>query len=80
MQTCKNTPYWLDGLEEPTATRHSLPAKTDVLVIGSGYTSLHAALQTSREGSDTVVIDTHDPGHGCSTRNGGQISTSVKTG
>jgi len=49
-----------------------------VVVIGSGYTGLCAALQTARGGRDTVVLDAQDAGWGCSTRNGGQISTSVK--
>ena len=48
------------------------------MVIGSGYTGLSAALQTARGGRETVVLDAEDAGFGCSTRNGGQISTSVK--
>jgi glycine/D-amino acid oxidase-like deaminating enzyme len=55
-----------------------LPASADVLVIGAGYTGLHAAIETARAGLDTVVIDAEAAGWGCSTRNGGQISTSVK--
>jgi glycine/D-amino acid oxidase-like deaminating enzyme len=47
-------------------------------VIGAGYTGLHAAIETARAGLDTVVIDAEAAGWGCSTRNGGQISTSVK--
>jgi len=78
MQTCKNTSYWQDGITNPIDATNKLPEKVDVLVIGSGYTGLHAALQTARGGRDTLVIDIHEPGHGCSTRNGGQISTSVK--
>jgi glycine/D-amino acid oxidase-like deaminating enzyme len=49
-----------------------------VAVIGSGYTGLNAALQTARGGRHTVVFDAEHAGWGCSTRNGGQISTSVK--
>ena len=55
-----------------------LPKETDVVVIGSGYTGLHAALQTARAGRATLVVDAKEVGWGCSTRNGGQISTSVK--
>ena len=57
-----------------------LPAKADVLVVGSGYTGLNAALQTSRGGRSTLVLDAEEAGWGCSTRNGGQVSTSVKPG
>lgn len=50
----------------------------DVAIVGSGYTGLHAALETARAGRSTLVLDAADPGWGCSTRNGGQISTSIK--
>lgn len=71
-------PYWWDAVPRPALAPASLPAEVDVLVIGSGYTGLHAALQTARGGRQTLVIDAGDAGFGCSTRNGGQISTSVK--
>jgi glycine/D-amino acid oxidase-like deaminating enzyme len=53
-------------------------AEADVVIVGSGYTGLNAAIQTARGGRTTLVLDADDPGYGCSTRNGGQISTSVK--
>ncbi len=49
-----------------------------MLVVGAGYTGLNAAIETARGGLSTLVIDAGPPGHGCSTRNGGQISTSIK--
>ena len=57
-----------------------LPSSVDVLIIGSGYTGLHCALQTAAAGRDTLVIDAEAPGWGCSTRNGGQISGEIKPG
>nr|WP_285670832.1 FAD-binding oxidoreductase [Limibaculum sp. NKW23] len=54
------------------------PEQAEVVVIGSGYTGLNAALETVRGGRHTVVLEAGEPGAGCSTRNGGQISTSVK--
>ena len=51
-----------------------------MLVVGAGYTGLHAALQTARGGRSTLVVDAEEAGWGCSTRNGGQISTSIKPG
>jgi glycine/D-amino acid oxidase-like deaminating enzyme len=58
----------------------ALPRQADVAIVGSGYTGLHAALQAARGGRHTLVLDAEDAGWGCSTRNGGQISTSVKPG
>ena len=72
------TPSWLDDLSPFDAGTAELPEDADVVVIGSGYTGLNAALETARAGRKTVVLDAGDMGYGCSTRNGGQISTSVK--
>ncbi|GHA41724.1 oxidoreductase [Amylibacter ulvae] len=74
----KPTPYWWDTAPLMPATDAQLPSKTDVLIIGSGYTGLHAAIQTARAGMSTLVVDAQDCGYGASTRNGGQVSTSVK--
>jgi len=62
----------------PAAEDSAIPTSTDVLVIGSGYTGLHCALQTARAGRHTTVIDAQDLGWGCSSRNGGQISGEIK--
>ncbi|MEM6487948.1 MAG: FAD-binding oxidoreductase [Pseudomonadota bacterium] len=72
------TPYWLEGLGPPPALPGTLPRAADVVVIGSGYTGLNAALQTARGGRTTLVLEAGAPGEGCSTRNGGQISTGIK--
>ncbi|WP_378942226.1 NAD(P)/FAD-dependent oxidoreductase [Mesorhizobium sp. ANAO-SY3R2] len=74
----KTTPYWWERSPRPELEQSPLPQNVDVAVIGSGYTGLHAALQTARGGRSTLVFDAEDAGFGCSTRNGGQISTSVK--
>jgi glycine/D-amino acid oxidase-like deaminating enzyme len=74
----RTTPYWWEHVPRPIIPVADFPAKADVVVIGSGYTGLHAALQTARGGRHTVILDAEDAGWGCSTRNGGQISTSIK--
>ncbi len=71
-------PYWTDGLPPAAGLAETLPAKVDVLIVGSGYTGLNAAIETARGGRSTLVVDAGDPGHGCSTRNGGQVGTSIK--
>ncbi len=47
-------------------------------IVDSGYTELNAALVTARAGRPTMVLDAGNPGWGCSTKNGGQFSTSNK--
>ena len=74
----KGRSFWLDGLDPVPGVADTAPASVDVAIIGSGYTGLNAALETVRGGRSTVVIDAGDIGGGCSTRNGGQISTSIK--
>jgi glycine/D-amino acid oxidase-like deaminating enzyme len=76
----KLAPYWWERVPRPEPASIAWPAAVDVLVIGSGYTGLHAALQTARAGRHTLVVDAEDLGYGCSTRNGGQVSTSIKPG
>ena len=73
----KKTSYWLDGLPEYNVVNSLPPRQVDVAIVGSGYTGLNAALQTIRGGRSTVVFESGVPGQGCSTKNGGQISSSV---
>ena len=74
----KSEPYWWDRTPLPARKEFALPAKTDVLIVGSGYTGLHCALETARAGRETLVVDAEEAGWGCSTRNGGQISGAIK--
>ncbi|WP_281967011.1 NAD(P)/FAD-dependent oxidoreductase [Roseovarius nanhaiticus] len=73
-----NRSYWLDGLTPPDIPGGDLPREVDVVIVGSGYTGLNAAIETARGGRSTLVLDAEVPGWGCSSRNGGQISTSIK--
>lgn len=74
----KTTPYWWDETPPPRIDPGTLPANVDVVIIGSGYTGLSAAVQTARGGRSTLVLEAEAVGWGCSTRNGGQVSTSIK--
>lgn len=74
----KVDPYWWERSPRPGLGTPALPAAVDVAVVGSGYTGLCAALEVARGGRSTLVLDARDAGFGCSSRNGGQISTSIK--
>lgn len=75
----KGQPYWWDR-SPPRHFDDDPPANTEVIVVGAGYTGLHAAIATARAGLSTLVIEAAAAGHGCSTRNGGHVSTSIKPG
>lgn len=76
----KNQPYWWEAAPQPSLPPVAPPARCDVAIVGSGYTGLCAAIELARGGQHVVVLDAEDAGWGCSTRNGGQVSTSIKPG
>jgi len=49
--------------------------RTDVVVIGAGYTGLSTALHAAQKGLSVVVVEAHRVGFGASGRNGGQVGT-----
>lgn len=67
---------------EPRAPRLALSGtvRTDVAIIGAGFTGLSAALHLRRAGVDCVVLDANEPGWGASGRNGGQLNPGLKYG
>jgi glycine/D-amino acid oxidase-like deaminating enzyme len=63
---------WDEGA--PPARRPSaLPDRTDVAVVGGGYTGLSAALTLARHGVAVTVVERHRVGWGASGRNGGFV-------
>ena len=74
----KSAPYWWERTPRPELPEAVPPPRAEVAIVGSGYTGLSAAIQTTRGGRHTVVLDAEEAGCGCSSRNGGQIGTSIK--
>jgi len=70
--------YWTDGMAPLPMTHADILSEADVVIIGSGYTGMHAAIVMAGQGKSTQVLEAQTPGWGCSTRNGGQISGSLK--
>lgn len=71
--------YW-----EATAPRLETPpplegqARTDVAVIGAGFTGLSTALHLAQRRVGVTVLDANAPGWGASGRNNGQVVAALK--
>ncbi|MGR3724255.1 NAD(P)/FAD-dependent oxidoreductase [Abyssibius alkaniclasticus] len=71
-----------------TATADFLPqqpalkgeTRTDICIIGAGYTGLSAALHLRERGYDVVVLEAQRIGFGASGRNGGQVGSGQRLG
>jgi len=77
----KELPYWLDP--PPLAksfAANPLPSRTDVLVIGSGYTGTTAAIRLKQAGVQVTLIDTLKLGTAASARSGGMALTGLTQG
>ena len=68
-------PFWWDAAPPLPSQYAELPAATDVLIVGAGFTGLSAALTLARAGRQVTVVDADVPGFGASTRNGGQVGS-----
>jgi glycine/D-amino acid oxidase-like deaminating enzyme len=68
-------PFWWRDAPPAAGSQELPPATADVLVVGSGFTGLSAALVLARSGRNVVVVDANAPGYGASTRNGGQVGS-----
>ena len=67
-------PYWWDAAPRKPGTG-AVPRRADVVIVGSGFTGLSAALTLLRDGRSVAVLEKDVPGFGASTRNGGQIGS-----
>ena len=68
-------PYWWEAAPRSEVPAQPLPAKTDVAIVGSGFTGLSAALTLLDKGREVLVLDRERLGSGASTRNGGQVGS-----
>lgn len=79
MGTLSLTPCWWEDAP-PRRLGHHPPARSDVVVIGGGYTGLNAAVTLRRAGVGVTVLEAGDFGIGASSRNAGHVSSGVNLG
>lgn len=73
----KTEPYWWEAAA-PASALEPLPARADIVIVGSGYAGMNAAIELARHGRDVAVLDTDALGSGASTRTGGMVSSGQK--
>ena len=73
-----STPYWWEHAPPVSLPRADVQARSDVVIVGAGYTGLSAALTLARAGRSVQVFDRQRPGEGASTRNGGIASGNLR--
>jgi len=72
--------FWLTTVQMPAAPPQPLPEKTDIAIIGAGFTGLSAALALAKRGARVLVLESQTIGWGASSRNGGMVLTGLKLG
>lgn len=79
----KLTPFWLDVHAKPEVTQPlTTRIKTDLAIIGGGFTGLWAALQAKQAdpSRDVVLLEAGEVAIGASGRNGGFCAASITHG
>lgn len=72
--------FWSDRFSPRNELNISsnLPEKTDIVIVGSGYTGLSAARILAKGGRSVAVLDQKTIGWGASSRNGGMATPGLK--
>jgi glycine/D-amino acid oxidase-like deaminating enzyme len=70
--------YWLEGVDIPSAPQGPLPGSAEVVIVGGGYTGIAAGRELAARGVQAVVLERATLGWGASTRNGGMVLPDVK--
>src|SRR6266545_3249207 len=69
---------WTEAAPAPGLAASVPPDRTDVAIVGGGYTGLAAARALARRGADVTVLERHVIGWGASSRNGGFVLPGFK--
>ncbi len=72
--------YWRATAKPFEPSPAELPSRTDVVVVGAGFTGVSAARVLAERGASVAVLDAQSLGWGASTRNGGMMIVGLKHG
>jgi len=76
----KPEPFWWEAARPSNRYSEDLPDRAEIVIIGSGYAGLSAALELRRAGRDVHVVDAGLLGGAASSRSGGGVSAGVNLG
>ena len=71
-------PYWWDAAPPEDSRDTPLPPQAGIVIVGSGFAGLSAALEAARAGASVAVLDAGALGGGASSRSGGMVSSGQK--
>jgi glycine/D-amino acid oxidase-like deaminating enzyme len=69
---------WAESASAPKPPMATRPDRTDVAIVGGGYTGLAAALTLAQRGASVTLLERHNMGWGASGRNGGFVLPGYK--
>ena len=77
-ENISDVPYWWHESPPKDINSKTFPTKVEVLIVGSGFSGLGAAIPLLRAGNDVAIIDKNLIGMGAATRNGGITSGNIR--
>lgn len=71
-------PYWWEASPRRRLDQSPLPSNVDLVIVGSGYAGISAAISAAKVGAKVLVLESGLIGEGASTRNGGAVGEGLR--
>lgn len=71
-------PFWWDATPRRRLGQGALPADAELVIVGSGYAGISAAISAAKAGAKVLVLESGLIGEGASTRNGGAVGEGLR--